>query len=86
MSYALRADVSTAETDGGVTLLDERSGEYFNLNPSGALVLHALLADASRDEVVDRLVAEYDIDRATADRDVTALVSALRSADLLVTP
>ena len=84
MSYVLRADVSTAETDNGVTLLDERSGEYFNLNPSGALVLRALLAGASRDEAVDRLVAAYGIDRATADTDVTALVSALRSAELVV--
>ena len=43
MALNLRPGVSTADTDYGTTLLDEHSGEYFTLNPTGALVLRTLL-------------------------------------------
>jgi hypothetical protein len=83
MSYRLRSGVSTAQTDAGMALLDERNGDYFTLNPTGVLVLEALLAGGVPDDAVDRLMVEYEIDRVTATRDVTDLVEALESAKLL---
>lgn len=84
MSYALRTGVSTAETDHGVALLDERDGEYFTLNPTGALVLRTLLDGGSQGDAVTRLTTEYDVDADTAAQDVTQLVGALESAGLLL--
>lgn len=85
MTFDLRTGVSTAQTDSGLALLDERNGEYYNLNPTGALVLDVLLAGGTSGQAVERLMTEYDIDRETAERDVADLVSALESADLVVT-
>jgi len=84
MGYDLRTGVSTAETDVGLTLLDEGSGEYFNVNPTGALVLRVLLDGGTLDDAVERLMAAYDVDRETAEADVRDLVSALESARLVV--
>jgi hypothetical protein len=84
MGYDLRTGVSTAETDVGLTLLDEDSSEYFNLNPTGALVLRVLLGGGTLDDAVERLMATYDVDRETAEADVRDLVSALESARLVV--
>ncbi|HSJ43249.1 MAG TPA: lasso peptide biosynthesis PqqD family chaperone [Euzebyales bacterium] len=84
MTYDLCDGVSTAETDTGLTLLDERTGEYFNLNPTGALVLDALLSGGTTDHAVERLMSTYRIDRATAQTDVGDLVGALESAGLVV--
>ena len=84
MGYHLRTGVSTAETDVGLTVLDEDSGEYFNLNPTGALVLRVLLEGGTPDDGVERLRAAYDVDRETAEADVRELVSALKSAGLVV--
>lgn len=84
MPYELRTGVSTAETDAGVTLLDERNGEYFNLNPTGALVLDALLSDGTPEDAVARLMSTYDVDRQTAQTDVGDLVEALESVGLVV--
>jgi len=84
MGYDLRTGVSTAETDVGLTLLDEDSGEYYNLNPTGALVLEALLAGDAPAGATERLMAVYDVDRGTAEADVRDLVTALESAGLLV--
>jgi hypothetical protein len=83
MEMRLREGVSTAETDYGITLLDEHSGEYFNLNPTGALVLRTLLDDGTRALAVERLTAEYAVDGNTAARDVADLVDGLLSAGLV---
>ena len=39
MTLKLRDGVSAADTDYGIALLDEDSGQYWNLNPTGALAL-----------------------------------------------
>jgi hypothetical protein len=83
MTMTLRRGVSTADTDYGTTLLDEDSGEYFNLNPSGALVLRTLLGGGSAAQAALALASEYDVDAQTADRDVADLLAELRSSGLV---
>ncbi|HEX2417095.1 MAG TPA: lasso peptide biosynthesis PqqD family chaperone, partial [Micromonosporaceae bacterium] len=76
MTVKLRDGVSVADTDYGVVLLDEASGEFWNLNPTGALVLRALLADGSVEKATRELSEQYAIDRESASRDVQDLVAA----------
>lgn len=83
MAPTLRAGVSTAEVDYGTALLDEDHGQYFNLNPTGALVLQTLLAGGSAGEAARALADEYAVDLDTAEQDVQELVDELRSAGLL---
>ncbi len=78
----LREGVSMAETEYGVALLDEQSGQYFNLNPPGGLILTCLLNGKTSDEAARRLTTEYDVDIDTAARDVRDLVGQLESAGL----
>ncbi|BDM70172.1 hypothetical protein HEK616_36590 [Streptomyces nigrescens] len=82
MALRFGADVSTAETDYGTVLLDERSGDYWELNPSGTLVVKTLLGGGEEGDAVDALVARFDIDRAQATQDVAALVQELRASGL----
>lgn len=83
MALTLRPGVSTADTDYGTTLLDEHSGEYFTLNPTGALVLRTLLGGGTAADAARALTEQYDVDPATADEDVAELVGGLRSARLV---
>ncbi|WP_030807826.1 lasso peptide biosynthesis PqqD family chaperone [Streptomyces sp. NRRL S-337] len=82
MALRFNADVSTAETDYGTVLLDERSGDYWELNPTGTLVIRSLLDGGEEGDAVDALVARFDIDRAQAAQDVAALVQELRASGL----
>ncbi|MFF8610540.1 lasso peptide biosynthesis PqqD family chaperone [Streptomyces sp. NPDC015346] len=82
MALRFGSDVSTAETDYGTVLLDQRSGDYWELNPTGTLVVKTLLGGGDEAAAVDALVAEFDIDRAQAEQDVTALVRELRTSGL----
>jgi hypothetical protein len=83
MTLKLRNGVSTAETDYGTTLLDEDSGQYWNLNPTGVLVLRTLLEGGTPVQAMQELTAQYAVDAETASRDVEDLVGGLHSAGLV---
>jgi len=83
MTLRLRDGVSAADTDSGIALLDEDSGEYWNLNPTGALVLRTLLEGGTSAEAIRALSEQYDVDAGTAGRDVEELLGGLRSAGLV---
>jgi hypothetical protein len=83
MTLMLRAGVSAAETDYGMTLLDESSGEYFTLNPTGSHVLRTLLDGGTPARAAQALASEYAVEAATADQDVAELLDGQRSARLV---
>jgi hypothetical protein len=83
MTLKLRDGVSAAETDYGITLLDEDSGQYWNLNPTGVLVLRTLLDGGTPAQAVQELTVKYAVDAETASRDVEDLVGGLRSSGLV---
>ncbi|WP_328979582.1 lasso peptide biosynthesis PqqD family chaperone [Streptomyces canus] len=75
-------DVSTAETDYGTVLLDERAGAYWELNPTATLVVRTLLDGGEEPDAAAALVREFDIDQAQAMQDVETLVRELRNSGL----
>jgi hypothetical protein len=83
MTRRLRAGVSATETDYGCALLDLDTGNYFNLNPTGALVLQRLLDGDSPEQAATRLTEEYAVAREEAEQDVAALVRELEAAGLI---
>ncbi|MGQ0716808.1 MAG: lasso peptide biosynthesis PqqD family chaperone [Pseudonocardiales bacterium] len=85
MTVQLQTDVSTADTDDGVVLLDERAGRYWQLNPTGALVLRLLLDGVTPHEVAQTLADRHAVSTARAAADVTALLERLRTAGLVAT-
>ena len=85
MSLTLRHGVSTATTDDGIVLLNEKSGRYWQLNQSGSTTLRSLLDGNSPAQAAQNLANTYGIPVAQAAADVDALLIALRTATL-VTP
>jgi hypothetical protein len=83
MMLALRDGVAVAETEDGMALLDEDSGEYFTLNPTAALVLRSLIGGKTPTDAAQELASEYTVDDDNARRDVEELISALQAANLL---
>lgn len=66
-----------------VIVLDLTGGEYFGLPDVGARIWELLLDGKSLVEVADVIISEYDVDRATAERDVLSLVADLSDKGLL---
>jgi hypothetical protein len=83
MTLKLRDGVSIADTDYGMAVLDEDSGQYWNLNPTAALALRTLLNGGNTAKAVQELTEQYAVDADTANRDVEDLVGELQSAGLV---
>ncbi|GAA4625487.1 hypothetical protein GCM10023196_029840 [Actinoallomurus vinaceus] len=83
MTLRLRRDVSTADTGTGLVLLDQAAGRYWQLNPTGALVLRMLLDGVTEPEVARTLAERHAIEVERAGTDVTALVESLRAAKVV---
>ena len=79
----LRPGVFLVDVEYGTALLDEERGEYWNLNPTGALILETVLAGGTVDEAARALADEYAVDLGSAARDVEELLGELCSARLV---
>lgn len=53
------------------------------LSESGAFLWKMLENGAERDELVEKMLAEYEVDEARAGSDIDAFLNKLREADLL---
>ncbi|BCL30571.1 hypothetical protein GCM10017557_54300 [Streptomyces aurantiacus] len=60
-----------------MVLLDERSGRYWQLNGTGALVVKFLLEGVTPEQAAERLAATRPVTPERATADVTALVAHL---------
>lgn len=59
------------------------NGTYFGLDPIGARLWEALKSGAQPAAICDTILAEYDVDRATLEADLRALLAELASNDLV---
>jgi PqqD family protein of HPr-rel-A system len=83
MTVTLRPGVVTADTEYGMALLDQNSGEYYTLNPTAALIVQTLLAGTSSQEAVTALTDRYDVSAEQVEEDITRILEELRAAKLL---
>lgn len=54
-----------------------------NLNETGAFLFELLQKGAEREELIDKLLAEYDVDRARAEADIDKFIQSVKEADVL---
>ena len=60
-----------------LVILDVGSSHYFGLNDVGALIWDRLEQESTRADLVDAVVASYDVDREQAAGDIDDLVDQL---------
>lgn len=53
------------------------------LNKSGAFVFEMMQKQASKEEIVDKMLEKYDIDEQTAARDIDEYIEVFRTAGLI---
>ncbi|MGA5818170.1 lasso peptide biosynthesis PqqD family chaperone [Kitasatospora sp. NPDC094028] len=79
MAITLHPDVSTADTEYGIVLLDGRDGRYFQLNGSAAVAFQALADGGTVEQAAERLTGTFDVALDRARQDVERLVAKLVS-------
>jgi hypothetical protein len=83
MSPTLAPHVVLTETEHGAVLLDERSGGYWQLNPTGAAVVRHLDAGGTLAEVVADLRTRHADHADAIGADLDGFVRTLRSRGLI---
>ncbi|WP_031079703.1 lasso peptide biosynthesis PqqD family chaperone [Streptomyces sp. NRRL S-118] len=83
MTMTLRPGVVTADTEYGMALLDQSSGEYYTLNPTAAVIVRALLDGTTTDQAVTALTDQYDVSAEQVEEDIARILQELRDARLL---
>jgi hypothetical protein len=73
---------STHSQDGGI-VLDILHGQMFHLNLVGSRILELLKHGSSEPQIVEQLVRDFGIDRATAEMDVREFIEMLQKYHLL---
>ncbi len=56
---------------------DPRTGNTYNINATGLLVVNCIKAGASFDQILEQLAGQFDVDEQTADRDLEAFLNEL---------
>ena len=79
----LSPEVLFQEVSGEIVLLDLASESYFGLDEVGARVWTLLSEGRALGEVLDALLEEYEVDRATLESDVGELLNQLLEAGLI---
>lgn len=83
MIFRVPDHVDARSVDDEVILFDAQNGGYLGLNPSGTAVWYVLTSGRPVADAVEELITQFDVDRATAEEDVTELLQNLRNLDLI---
>ena len=79
----LSPEVLFRELQGEAVLLDLRSQRYFGLDEVGTRIWQLLAELGRREEVLERLLQEFEVDRQTLARDLETFLSRLEGAELI---
>ncbi|WP_306208668.1 lasso peptide biosynthesis PqqD family chaperone [Actinoplanes sp. RD1] len=84
MPITLRAEVTFTPTEYGAVLLDLRTGRYWQLSRTAAVIVAAVRAGRGRDGALDDLRVRFDVGDDRLVRDVDTLLEQLRAGGLAV--
>lgn len=54
------------------------------VNDTGELIFNLLKEDTTQDIIVDKIVAEYEVDRSVVEKDVSDFISQLREINVIL--
>ena len=83
ITITISKDVLAQELDGETVLLDLASESFFGLDEISTRVWQLLQGGAGQGEVVDALLAEYEVERDVLERDIADLLERLAEAGLI---
>lgn len=76
---------AACDLDGEMVILNLDSGIYFGLNSVGASVWHYVQSERSQGEIIEQLMAEYNVSRAQCEAELTVLLQNMASHGLIET-
>ncbi|MBX3736134.1 MAG: lasso peptide biosynthesis PqqD family chaperone [Candidatus Didemnitutus sp.] len=82
-SVVRSSDQVSGDLDGKVVLLSIENGEYYNMNEVGSRIWALIEQPMTVAALVDRLLGEFEVERATCEREALAFLDQLQRDKLL---
>jgi hypothetical protein len=79
----LNETVVSAELDDEVVLLNVETGTYFGLDAIGSRIWRLLAQGAAEGDILERLLAEYDVEPAQLRSDLSGFLGVLTAKGLV---
>ena len=76
-------DVVSCDLGGETAMLDMKEGIYYGLNEMGTIIWEYIQKPITLQEVVDKILAEYDVDEETCYLDLTELLDQMAENGLV---
>lgn len=76
-------DQVSGDLDGKVVLLSIQNGEYYNMNEVGSRIWALIEQPMTVAALCERLLAEFEVEPATCEREVRAFLDRLRERGLV---
>jgi hypothetical protein len=73
-------DIVVGDIDDEKVMMSVEKGEYFGLDPIGSRVWEMIERPVRVSDLIDALLAKYDVDRETCERDVLAFLEELHES------
>ena len=83
--YKRHPDLRLTELEGEGVVLHLGSRRYFSVSETGLLILNQLEQQRTEAELVDALIAEYEVDRPRAEQSVRDFLAKCSDSKLLLT-
>jgi len=80
---SVATDQVSCDLNGELAILDHATGTYFGLDPIGPMVWSLLADPIAVHEIVDAIVADYDVKRAHCEQDLLTLLAKLDQRSLI---
>ena len=80
------SDVMASQVDNELVMMDIERGMYYALNPVGADIWERLAEPQTVADICAQLMQQYDVDQATCEADVLAVLNDMAENGLLAQP
>lgn len=78
-----RPDAVWSDLDGQVAVLDMASGQYYEVRGVGGAIWRYIDEPRSLSQIVEHVMAGFDVERAACETDIRRFIDNLRAAGLL---
>ena len=76
-------DIISSEMGGETVMMSIENGKYFSVNPVGSRIWELLHSPQTVAQLVDTLLDEYEIDRATCEKEVINFLTHMESENVV---
>ena len=81
--YRRNADILAASVDGELVMMSIQAGNYYSIGGIGMVIWELLDQPRTLDELVDAVVADYDVERERCAADVAAFLDEILGLNLI---